>query len=298
MFETSKPVTLLRYLQKQFGISRREYEDMLDDQAIMLNNLPVQKRDTEVKTGEKLTIRLANNEIFEEMVKEIKFRPMIALFYKPKGLVVSKDDPHNPTIFSILPTSRKKDFFPIGRLDKDSEGLLLLANDPTLVDQLAHPSSRLLKIYEVQINTTFKVADIIKAKKGIRVDQNGIQYKKSLDGETRIKAMNSQRGKTGKKSPRPMSRKPDTGPEFPIEKLTIHDGHSHTIKGKSVARIVLEEGKKRHIRRLLKALGYSVLALKRVSFGIYQLGTLKPRAYRLMPYRPHTPKKKKQKFAK
>ena len=71
--------------------------------------------------------------------------------YKPKGYVVSKSDPHNATIYELL-DQQYHDRYYIGRLDKDSHGLILLTNDPTLVDQYEHPSHGHIKIYRVQID--------------------------------------------------------------------------------------------------------------------------------------------------
>ncbi len=90
---------------------------------------------------------------------------MIVLFNKPKGYAVSKEDKHNKTIYELLPASRKKDFYYIGRLDKDSHGLLLLTNDPALVDYYEKPENDIHKIYEVQIDKPIKSNHIQQAKR-------------------------------------------------------------------------------------------------------------------------------------
>lgn len=90
---------------------------------------------------------------------------MIVLFNKPKGYTVAKEDKHNKTIYELLPASWQKDFYYIGRLDKDSHGLLLLTNDPTLVDYYEKPENNIHKIYEVQIDKPIKTQHVQKAKK-------------------------------------------------------------------------------------------------------------------------------------
>lgn len=97
---------------------------------------------------------------------------MIVLFNKPKGYAVSKADKHNKTIYDLLPASWQKDFYYIGRLDKESHGLLLLTNDPALVDYYEKPENNVYKFYEVQIDKPFKSQHIQKVKKGILVDEN------------------------------------------------------------------------------------------------------------------------------
>lgn len=98
---------------------------------------------------------------------------MIVLFNKPKGYTVSKEDKHNKTIYELLPQSWQKDFYYIGRLDKDSHGLLLLTNDPALVDFYEKPENNVYKVYEVQIDKPIKSHHILKAKKGVVADEQG-----------------------------------------------------------------------------------------------------------------------------
>lgn len=73
------------------------------------------------------------------------------LFYKPAGYVTSRDGQGNPTIYELLPPELHH-LKPVGRLDKNSSGLLLLTNDGDLAQQLTHPSHQKVKIYEVQLD--------------------------------------------------------------------------------------------------------------------------------------------------
>ena len=67
------------------------------------------------------------------------------MFYKPKGFVVSNSDQHNKTIYEMLPDRYQKGYYYIGRLDKDSHGLLLLTNEPVLVNYYENPKSKIEK---------------------------------------------------------------------------------------------------------------------------------------------------------
>ena len=147
-------------------------------------------------------------------------------FHKPVGYVVSSDDPHNKTIYSILPPEFSHYRY-IGRLDKDSRGLLLLSNDLDLVHQLTHPSYAGKKVYDVLLDAPITDRDI----------QQLLQWVQ--DGDDILCAVD----------------------------VTVLDKDCYY-------RITLQEGKNRHIRRMLAVLGYDVLDLCRISHGEYVLGDL------------------------
>ena len=185
------------------------------------------------------------------------FKPVIVAFHKPVWYVVSKSDKHNKTIFDILPSSWRKDFYYIWRLDKNSDGLLLLTNVPELVNEIEHPSKWILKIYEVEIDKPFKTSLREKFKKWVWVTEDG-QLVKDLKSE-KFKGV-------------------------PKDLLKVYDIHyTRDKKWKHILRIVLEYWKKRHIRRLLKAFGYKVKRLTRIKHWKYELGRLKPGQRRIYP---------------
>ncbi|MDR0650179.1 MAG: hypothetical protein LBG59_01925 [Candidatus Peribacteria bacterium] len=85
------------------------------------------------------------------------------LFNKPKGYVVSKSDPYNTTIYELLPPTFQTYYY-IGRLDKESRGLLLLTNTPKLVHQYEHPRFAITKEYLIQLSSPLSSADQQQAK--------------------------------------------------------------------------------------------------------------------------------------
>ena len=95
---------------------------------------------------------------------------------KPVGYVVSRNGQGSKTIYSLLP-KEIGDLKPIGRLDKNSSGLLLLTNDGNLAQDLTHPSKQKDKLYEVEINKQLEEKDIIKLNTGIELS----------DGMSRLK---------------------------------------------------------------------------------------------------------------
>jgi 23S rRNA pseudouridine2605 synthase len=82
----------------------------------------------------------------------------VICFHKPTGYVVSKNDKHNATIYEILP-NEYRDYYYIGRLDKESEGLLLLTDTSELVNKLQHPSFDRKKIYVVTVHKPWEDGD-------------------------------------------------------------------------------------------------------------------------------------------
>ncbi len=245
-------MNLLKYLQKTKWISRRDYEKMVKESAIFLNWRQIEDFKTQVRIWDKLKINLEKDKDYEEQITRLPFyKPLIILFNKPRWYTVSKEDKHNKTIFELLPKSWKKDFYYIWRLDKDSHWLLLLTNEPDLVDYYENPKNKIFKIYEVEIDKIIKSSDIIKAKKWVSVDQewNLVNWKREFE------------------------------PVWDVETLDFYDIHYINKRWKHILRILLTEWKKRHIRRVLKGLWYKTLDLKRIKVWKYQLWTIKTWKY-------------------
>ncbi|MDO4713915.1 MAG: pseudouridine synthase [bacterium] len=95
-----------------------------------------------------------------------KLAPLL-LFHKPTGYTCSKSDPHNPTFYELLPPAFKAYYY-IGRLDKESRGLMLLTTDPHLVHEYEHPSKQIPKSYLVQLNHPFDRSKKAKILNGIQ----------------------------------------------------------------------------------------------------------------------------------
>jgi 23S rRNA pseudouridine2605 synthase len=150
---------------------------------------------------------------------------------KPRGVVTSAaDEKGRRTVYDLLPPGQ--DWIgPVGRLDKASEGLLLLTNDSAWAARITDPASHLDKTYHVQVNCVATEELLHALTKGLR------------DGSEHLSARAARLLRHGRKN--------------------------------SWLEIVLDEGKNRHIRRLLAALGMEVLRLVRVSVGPMKLADLK-----------------------
>ncbi len=157
---------------------------------------------------------------------------------KPRGLVTTaSDEKGRDTVYSILAAEALPWVGPVGRLDKASEGLLLLTNDSEWSARVAAPETHLEKTYHVQIDAVVDEAVIQAVVDGIRDE----------DGEF-LRAKRCRLLRSGEKN--------------------------------SWLEITLDEGRNRHIRRLMAALGLDVLRLVRISIGPLQLGKLVKGSYR------------------
>ncbi len=136
---------LLRYVQRFFGLSRRKAWKLIMSGKVKVNGSTVFQPMLVLEGDEKVEV---------EGYEPIRFpEEVYVAFYKPRGFVVSKKDKFNRTIYEILP----KKFFQlnaVGRLDKDSEGLLLLTNDNKIIHRLAHPKYKIKRGYIVKTHPT------------------------------------------------------------------------------------------------------------------------------------------------
>ncbi len=140
-----KTERLNKFLALQLGISRRQADELIEKGRISINEKTAQlgerfKAGDEIKLGEK---------IISKTREEKKY----VIFNKPRGYVCSrKKQGENETIYAILP----KEFSvlkPVGRLDKDSSGILLLTNDGDFAFQMTHPKFRKVKEYLISLDT-------------------------------------------------------------------------------------------------------------------------------------------------
>ncbi len=143
--------------------SRREAERWIEEGRVCVNGKVV-------SLGEKCQPDRDTISVDGNVIARVSPRKVVVAMNKPKGFLCTNDDPHaKKTVFDLLPDElRKLRLFCVGRLDKDSEGLLLLTNDGSIQQQLAHPSYHVLKKYHVDINKPLQETDIPKLVRGIK----------------------------------------------------------------------------------------------------------------------------------
>ena len=159
---------IIQHLQQEKWRPRRKIVSLIKNNQIFINNAKIQSFKTEVKEWDKIIITNDewNNVEYKIRKNSNTTQWSIILFNKPQWYVVSKSDPHNTTIYELLPEQFKNRYY-IWRLDKDSRWLVLLTNIPSLVNQLEHPKFQIEKEYLIQLTTPFREWDKQKVKSWI-----------------------------------------------------------------------------------------------------------------------------------
>ena len=107
-----------------------------------------------------------------EILKYEKYRYF--MLNKPQGVVTATKDNVDKTVMDLLKDERKKDLSPVGRLDKDTEGLLLITNDGALAHALLSPKKHVDKVYRVHLKTSISKDDIVALETGIDIEDEDI----------------------------------------------------------------------------------------------------------------------------
>lgn len=137
------PIRINRFIAQSTGLSRRGADTAIEQGRVTVNGQPPQQGQT-ISDSDVVTLD-------GQPVQATKTTTTIML-NKPVGYVVSRDGQGSRTVYDLLPAELQT-LKPVGRLDKDSSGLLLLTNDGLLANELTHPSRQKTKIYEVKLDT-------------------------------------------------------------------------------------------------------------------------------------------------
>lgn len=149
-----EPIRLQKFLADQNVASRRECDRMIAEGRVEVDGVTAVPG-TKIIPG-KSVVKVDGTRVLARQRADIT----IAL-YKPKGFLCSHDDPHHArTVFDLLPPQLSQERLVIaGRLDLDSEGLLILTTDGDLAQRLTHPTNRVIKRYNVELDKSFDESD-------------------------------------------------------------------------------------------------------------------------------------------
>ncbi len=156
-------IRLNKYLALAGVASRREADRMISEGRVSVNGETVDVLGTQID-GEKDRI-----EVDGKGVKQLKSEVYVMLNKPPGYLVTAKDPFQRPTIMDLLPKMKNR-VFPVGRLDFDSEGLVLLTSDGELAYRLMHPSFQVAKEYRVRVNPKPDSSTLATLERGIPLD--------------------------------------------------------------------------------------------------------------------------------
>lgn len=149
--------------------SRRSCDQLITSGAVVINGTRIQNLATQVVDGD--DVRVNGRRIHAAT-------PVTLLLHKPRGFVVTRsDDRGRRTVYDLLP-SEYSALFHVGRLDKESEGLLIMTNDGALAQRLTHPSHTIEKEYEVSLDKSFDPADESKLIKGFHIEGGRAKFER------------------------------------------------------------------------------------------------------------------------
>ncbi|MBS4804145.1 MAG: rRNA pseudouridine synthase [Clostridium sp.] len=223
---------LQKYMARCGVASRRKCEEIILSGEVRINDNIVSELGVKINP-EKDTVTYKGNIIKPEEKK------LYIMLNKPEGYITSvKDEKGRKTILDLVKVEER--IYPIGRLDYDSSGLILLTNDGDIYNKIIHPRVNIGKKYIATCRGEF-------SKEEIKRFENGIDIGGYITAEA---------------------------------KMTLLDIEKKNNLVNSVVEIIIHEGKNRQIRRMCEALGHEVLSLKRVEVGSIKLGYLKKGQWR------------------
>lgn len=173
---------------------------------------------------------------YEGQPVTLSSKKLYFIFNKPRGVITTAKDTHGRKTVLDFFKHVKERLYPVGRLDQETTGLLLITNDGDLANKLMHPSYGVTKVYEALIDKGISEEDIEKLKKGVLLKDEEGEFQTA---PCQIKVLNSHDGKTK------------------VE-ITIHEGH------------------KRQIRLMFQSIGIKVIYLHRKFYGPLNLKGLTP----------------------
>ena len=222
---------IAKFIARSGVCSRREAEEIIKQKRVTVNGETVESPAFNVNGDEKILLD-------GEKLPQIE-QTRLWLYHKPSGLLTThKDTADRATVFDNLPPYMPR-VISVGRLDLNSEGLLLLTNNGALSRQLELPQNGWKRRYKVRVHGFMDIKKLAELEKGVTID--GVEYgavKIEFEGQNSANAW-----------------------------LTI----------------TLSEGKNREVRKLMKHIGLEVSRLIRLSYGPFQLGSLKRGEVREVP---------------
>ncbi|MFD2743895.1 pseudouridine synthase [Sphingobacterium populi] len=161
-------IRLNRYISNSGICSRRKADELIEQGLISVNGEIVTELGTKVDPA-KDEIRYNNERLKREKM-------VYVLLNKPKDYITTTDDPQERrTVMQLVSKATKERIYPVGRLDRNTTGLLLLTNDGNLAEKLSHPRNNISKMYHVELDKSLSQGDMNKIEFGIELEDGLIK---------------------------------------------------------------------------------------------------------------------------
>ncbi len=161
-------IRLNRYIANSGICSRRKADELIAAGVVSVNNVVISE------LGHKVDPAKDNVRYNGELLKREK--RVYVLLNKPKDYITTTDDPQERrTVMQLVEKASRERIYPVGRLDRNTTGLLLMTNDGDLADKLSHPRNGITKIYQVELNKSLSQGDLNKIQFGIELEDGLIK---------------------------------------------------------------------------------------------------------------------------
>ena len=168
-------IRLNKFIADAGVCSRREADQLILDGKIKVNDKVVTTLGVKVKENDKVTYN-------SKLLKSERFRYII--LNKPRNFITTVKDTHNrKTVMDLIEGACKERVYPVGRLDRDTTGLLILTNDGELTKRLTHPSFGVRKKYIIQLSSSIHPDCLTEMMKGVQLDDGIVKYDEVVYGK-------------------------------------------------------------------------------------------------------------------
>jgi 23S rRNA pseudouridine2605 synthase len=167
VFDPTEPIRLNKFLANAGVCSRREADELIQAGVVSVNGEPITELGSKILRGDKVMIH-------DQLVAPDK--KVYVLLNKPKDCVTTSDDPYAKlTVMDLVKSACKERIYPVGRLDRNTTGVLLLTNDGDLAAKLTHPKYDKKKIYQVSLDKPLEQDDYNKLMDGVTLEDGEIK---------------------------------------------------------------------------------------------------------------------------
>lgn len=217
-----KAVRLDKFLADAGAGTRSEVKKMIQKGQVQINGIPVKKPEQKVNEEDKVML----------LGQEIGATPEFVYYilHKPAGYISATEDVREKTVLELIPDKRKG-LFPVGRLDKDTEGLLLITDDGVLAHNLLSPRKHVNKVYYALVDGAVTDVDVEAMEKGVDIGEEKVTLPAKL------------------------------------EILSVKRISQEPEKWQSEIYLTICEGKFHQVKRMMEAVGKKVVYLKRIAMG-------------------------------
>lgn len=161
-------IRLNRYIANSGICSRRKADELIEAGVVSVNNVPI------TELGHKVDPYKDEVRYNGELLKREK--KVYVLLNKPKDYITTTDDPQErKTVMQLVEKASRERIYPVGRLDRNTTGLILMTNDGELADKLSHPKNGITKIYHVELNKNLSQGDFNKIQFGLELEDGLIK---------------------------------------------------------------------------------------------------------------------------